>query len=333
MNFANLYRPTTLDEVIGQKSIITILKNQLLNNCFNNYLFAGPSGDGKTTTARAFGNALKAEIIEVDAASNNGVDNIRAINDLVYERSLHGEYKVIILDEAHMLTLQSWNALLKTLEETPKYTIFILCTTDPQKIPQTILNRVQRFNFTKIDASSIYERLKYICTQESIPYEEDALSYISKVSDGSMREAISLLEQASMLAPSLTLNGVFELLGGVSYKSYFELANNLLDGEEAKTILSIENISNSGGDLKLFIDQYINFNLDILKYILFKNIEITKIPNRFLPDLNNLTNIEKPDSYYNYVVNKLLNLKGLLKYDSNIKSTIEIIMIQIARCQ
>lgn len=286
-----------------------------------------------TTCARIFANKLGSTPIEIDAASNSGVDNIRLIIEDAQERSISSKYKVFILDEAHMLSNAAWNAILKTIEEPPKYTIFIFCTTDPQKIPATILNRVQRYNFTTISISGIFKRLKYVCEQENYQYEESALDYIAKLSSGSMREALSLLGQIADYSTNINMDNVITVLGNYSYTYFFQLANALLDGDEKKVLSIINQYFNEGRDLKLFVDQYMNFNLDVIKYSLFKNCSLLNIPSNLQKDLENIINFDDPNKYYNYVVDKLLSLKNMIKYDTNIKSTIEIVMLQIARCQ
>ncbi|MBQ6632027.1 MAG: AAA family ATPase, partial [Romboutsia sp.] len=165
------YRPKDFNGVIGQESIIKILKQQLdTDNIFNCMIFSGVSGTGKTTVARIFADEVNKHCgypIEIDAASNNGVDNVKQIVSSAAERSINSEYKVYIIDEAHMLSTQAWNAFLKTIEEPPKYTIFIFCTTDPHKIPETIQNRCMRFNFTRVVPSLIEQKLDFICRSEN----------------------------------------------------------------------------------------------------------------------------------------------------------------------
>lgn len=334
VTLGNKYRPTDWSDVVEQDSIVTILNRQIeTGNVRNSYMFTGKSGGGKTTCARVFANKLGSVPIEVDAASNSGVDNIRLIIEDAQERSISSKYKVYIIDECHMLSNAAWNAILKTIEEPPKYTIFIFCTTDPQKVPATILNRVQRYNFTNISIKGILDRLMYVCIKENYECEESALDYIAKLADGSMREALSLLGQVADYSTTINMNNVIEVLGNYSYNYFFQLANSLLDGDESKALSIINNYFNEGRDLKLFVDQYMNFNLDVIKYSLFKDCSVLNIPNNLQADLNNIINFDNPSKYYNYVVDKLLSLKNMIKYDTNIKSTIEIVILQIARCQ
>lgn len=328
------YRPQTFNDVTEQGSIIKILDNQIKNNNIcNAMLFAGQSGGGKTTIARAFANKIDSQIIEIDAASNNGVDNIRNLIEEAQGRSVSNKYKTVILDEAHMLSNSAWNALLKLIEEPPQYTVFIFCTTDPQKIPATIASRVQRYNFTKISNNGIYDRLVYVCKEENLIYEDDALDYISKIANGSMREALSLLGQVVDYSNNININSTKEALGDYSQSKFFNLANAILDGNEKGVIEQFDNFINMGNDLKLFVDQYLEFNLDIVKYCLFKNIENLNIPNIYVSELNNLIAFDKPENYYNYIIDKLLKLKNDLKMDSNIKTTILVTLLQVARCQ
>ena len=334
LSLAVKYRPTEWEEVTEQKSIVTILNKQLETGDIRNVMvFSGKSGSGKTTCARLFANKLGSIPIEVDAASNSGVDNIRNIIVEAQERSLSSKYKVYILDEAHMLSNAAWNAALKLIEEPPTYTVFIFCTTDPQKIPATILNRAQRYNFTNISNTGIFNRLLHVCHQEGIQYSDDALDYISKMADGSMREALSLLDQALDFNPIVNVENAISALGNYSYSYFFNLVNASLDGDERVVLSTLDNYVKEGKDLKLFVDQYMSFCLDLIKYSIFKDCSSINIPNSFSRDLDIATNFDQPEKYYGYVVNKLLDLKNMIKYDTNIKNSVEVIMLQIARCQ
>lgn len=333
----NKYRPKTFEDALGQHSIIKILENQIATgNIKNAYAFVGPSGVGKTSLARAFFYSInqgQGQPIEIDAASNSSVENIRAIKQEAQERAIDGKYKLFIIDEVHMLSSAAFAALLKIIEEPPEYTIFILCTTDAQKIPPTIMNRIQRFNFTKIPVNEIVGRLEYICNQENFTNYKEAIEYIGKICNGCMREALTLLEKCADYSTDLSMNNVLEVLGYQSYDTMFELTNNMLDGNEAAVLQILTNIYNEGKDLKLFTDQYINFILDIDKYALFKNCDLINIPATKEQNIINLVNFDKPTHYYNYVLNKLLELKNSLKNDTDVKATIEIMFIQITRMQ
>lgn len=336
-NLYNKYRPQNWDEVLGQHTVVKILKNQIeKNELAHSILLAGSSGTGKTTIGRLIANNMnnyQGTPIELDIASNSGVDNVRALIDDAKNRAVDAPYKFYILDEVHMMTLAGYNAILKTLEEPPAYTYFILCTTDPQKIPQTILNRLQRFNFSKIPTEELVTRLNYICEQEGFINYTESTSYIAKIADGCAREAITLLDKCADYSNDLSLNNILNVLGYQSYNEMIKLANLMLDGNEAEVINIVENIYNNGNDLKLFIDQYINFILDIDKYILFKNFNLLKIPSTLENELINLTAFDNPANYYNYVLNKLLELKNQIKTDTDIKSTIEINFLRITRMQ
>lgn len=329
------YRPQKFEEVCSQKSVITILQRQIETKQFKNcYLFAGSSGVGKTTLARIFANEINRYIgtpIEIDAASNNGVDSIREIVANANERALDAEYKIFIIDECHTLTNQSWQSFLKCIEEPPKYTIFMFCTTDPQKIPATILNRVQRFNLTKIPMDEIKSRLTYVCKQEGFTNYNEAIDYIAKLASGCMREALSLLDKARDYSNNLGIENVINALGTFSYDDLFSLTNNLIDGNIANTLTIIENTYNKGTDLKLFIEQYTEFVLDLFKYCLFNDLSVTKFPSLLEDSVKYATGIENNVNFYSRFLDKIFEIKNAIKYDTNIKTTVEILMMDICR--
>lgn len=330
------YRPKEWDEVCGQSSIVKILTRQIerdeIKNCL---LFCGTTGAGKTTCGKLLAKKINkgiGEPIEIDAASNNGVDNVREIIASAQERAIDGKYKIFIIDECHGLSNQAWQAFLKCIEEPPKYTIFIFCTTDPQKIPDTIKNRVQIYRFSRISVDKIKERLAYICRCEGFTNYDEAIDYLAKLAEGSMRTAISYLEKAASYSTDLNINNVLASLGNYSYDIFFKLVDNLVDRNEAEVLKIISDFYDAGNDLKLFVDQFMNFCMDITKYSLFKTPEVTRIPSSYESSLQYSTNISNADKYFMYVVDKLLELKNMLKNDSSPRSTIEVIFLQIARC-
>lgn len=337
MSLATTYRPKTFSEVCSQRSIVNILQKQIELKSFKNaYIFYGASGCGKTTLARIFANAINNNLgspIEIDAASNNGVDNVKQIISLATERSIDSEYKIYIIDEAHSLTTQAWQAFLKCIEEPPKYTIFIFCTTEKNKIPEPVKNRCMVFNFTLIPYQVIFDRLCYICEQEGFTNYRETCDYISRITNGCLREAISLLEQVSEYDKNLSIEKTLFVLGNYSDDQYFDLINNLIDGNTANVINIIENIYNSGNDLKLFVDKFFSFCLDIAKYCICKDLAVTKFPSVYIEKINNATNFDTAVSYYSYVVDRLLELKNMLKNDIDPKSTLTVKLINIAECK
>lgn len=339
---ASKYRPHTLDEMVSQASIVKILNKQLeTGQVHNTYLFCGASGCGKTSAGRAFAAKLNnvpynkdmPGVIEIDAASNNGVDNVREITKSAMERSIQSKYKVYIIDECHALSSSSWQAFLKILEEPPAHTIFIFCTTDPQKIPATILNRVMRFNFTRIPSDLIFERLKYICREEGFTNYEQTCDYISRSCGGGMRDGISLLEKCASYDKDLSLDNCLDALGNFSYESFFALVNNIIDGNDVNVINCIQDVYNSGKDLKLFVTQFLDFCLDISKYILCQDIRVTRFPCTFEDRIKNSINFDNSLKYYDYITTNVLNILKEIKDSENTLSVVIVLFLRITRCQ
>ena len=335
------YRPNTFEAVCGNQVTVQILKRVLDLGCPKNaYLFAGPSGCGKTTLARLFAKALNNDACdpnEIDAASNNGVDAVRTIMESANQRSLTGTYKIYIIDECHAITTAGWQAFLKGIEETPEYTIFMFCTTEPNKIPITILNRVQRFNITKIDTQEIKNRLIHICQQEGFTNYEDTCELISKLCDGCMRDAITKLDQCADLSKDLSLNNTKLVLGEAPFERMLKLTNCLIAGEEQYTLAAIDTLDKEGKDLKQFINEYLSFVLELTRYILFKNITVTNIPAYLEHSEDAMTNVAYTTSFdgalawFGYLTDKLLTIKNVIKYDTSVKAVVEAYLLQVCR--
>lgn len=267
------YRPTDFSSVTEQEILTTILKQQISSKQIQHcYLFCGPAGCGKTTCARIFANEINGGQgipVELDAASNNGVEDVRNIIQQAQTKSLDSEYKVFIIDECHSLSNAGWQAFLKLLEEPPAKSIFIFATTDPQKIPKTILSRVQRYDFQRISQQGIVHRLQYILANENIIVDQsniDAIEYIAKLADGGLRDAISLMDKCLAFTDELTLETVVKVLGVVDYDEMFRFTDTIIENKLNESIQLIESVHTSGKDLKQFVKQYIQFLLDIQKY-------------------------------------------------------------------
>lgn len=329
------YRPRTFEDVCGQNITVKLLHKVIETKKFQNvYLFAGSSGCGKTTTARIFANSINKGIgspIEIDAASNNGVDEVRAIIDSAKQRAIVGEYKIFIIDEAHAITTQGWQAFLKGIEEPPKYTIFIFCTTDPNKIPVTVLNRMQRFNFTPLSLEEVYNRLLYICQQEHFTNFEQTCDLISKLSNGCMREAITYLDTISGFSTNLSLDLAKQIFKNVSYETMFKLTWALQNKNEKDLFTILDELVINGQDLKAFIDTYLTFILDLNKYKIFNTLSVTKIPEYLSSEKNPVVQFTTKDDNFVDFANKLaetlFKIKSAIKYDQTVKETIIVLLL------
>ena len=283
-------RPHTFVDVVGQKHIVRVLHNQLLSNQISHaYLFCGTRGTGKTSVSRIFARAINCtslqegnpcntcesclsilaerniDVVEVDAASNNSVENIRDLRNDVTHAPINGKYKVYIIDEVHMLSTSAFNALLKTLEEPPPHVIFILATTDQQKLPATILSRCQRYDFRRISAVDMIAALKKHLSDEGIEYEEKALEYIAYHSDGAMRDALSLLDQSLSTDESkLYYSQVLEMLGAVDRAHLFDFTAALSVSDSTKVMQIITQAMTGGRDASQFVADLIRHFRDVL---------------------------------------------------------------------
>ena len=324
---ATKYRPRTFKEVVCQDNIKKVLTNQLeTGEVKQAYLFCGSAGTGKTTSARIFANEVnggKGKPIEIDGASNNGVDNIRNIIDDCRMKSLDSKYKVYIIDEVHMLSIGAFNALLKVLEEPPKGVIFILCTTDPHKIPATILSRVQRFQFKRIPQNEVVKRLQYVLQQEGkITYDMEALQYIAKLADGGMRDALMKLDTVLGYTTEITMEAVLDCLGITNYDYLFKIVNSIIKQDATTPMQLIDDLYKQGKDLKLFVKDLSKFILDLCKLELTQDINTTMIPPELKTKCTRLLCKCDLDLLVDIMdaVNKLMDK---IKYEQNPKSLIE----------
>ena len=329
------YRPQDFESVAGQRSVIRILERMCEKKEYPHaMLFAGASGCGKTTMARILASKINGNLNgleEMDAASNNGVDNIRNIIKSAQERSVSSKYKIFLIDECHALTGAAWQALLKSIEEPPEFTIFMLCTTDPQKIPQTIINRCQRYNISKISTDKIIDRLRFICNKEGFTNFEESIQYIAKISDGGMRLAISTLEKVASFSTDITIENTLEALGNYSYTMFFKLVNDIIDSKSDEVLKTVSDIYYKGNDLKVFVDQFFSFCLDVTKYCLFKSTDLIEIPNSQEEALKLSTNFDSAEKYYMVIVDKLFELKHKIKNETAVRTTVEASFLNMAR--
>ncbi len=345
------YRPASFDDVVGQKHIVQTLKNAISKNRIAHaYLFCGPRGTGKTSIAKIFARTLNCtgenppcmecencrlslsgthpDIIEIDAASNNGVDEVRSLIDRVGYAPLEGKYKVYIIDEVHMMTSGAFNALLKTIEEPPAHVIFIFATTEPHKVLPTILSRCQRYDFSKVSHRDIQERLSYVCQQESVNADEEALSLVAELADGGMRDALSILDQCIAYEQDhLTIDDVREIYGVVQPEEIGNLVENLTPEKANDAIESLKVIENKGMDMKRFTADLISLYKDSLLQEMAAQTNLISekrkqvIEKSFLP---------QPVDKRIQILNDLMNLYNKLAYSSNVMDYIETILLKNA---
>lgn len=296
-NLANKFRPRTFEDVVEQDVVKSILKKICESEQIEsrNFLLIGPAGCSKTTQARIMANVLndgKGEPIEVDAASNNGVEAMRNLVDQASSYPVGTKWKVIIVDEVHVLSQAAWQVLLKPLETGVGRTIWILCTTNPEKIPATILSRVQTFQLSKISLEGINSRLKYILEAEKsegrkITYTDDAVNYIAKLANGGMRDAITLMDKALSYSEELTIENLSQALNLPNYDDYFALLNALAKKDNTKIATIINSVYNSGVNFVKWFEGFHSFVCNIVKYIFLQDINQTMIPSYYQDKIKN----------------------------------------------
>ena len=350
------YRPLVFDDVIGQEHIIRTLKNQIKNNNLSHaYLFCGTRGTGKTTTAKILSRAVNCisqdkeapcnecemckgildgsnlDVIEIDAASNNSVDDIRELRDTVKYTPNGSKYKVYIIDEVHMLSQGAFNALLKTLEEPPSYVIFILATTEPNKIPATILSRCQRFDFKRVSIETLMDRMRLICEKENVDIDEDALRIVARNGQGSVRDSLSILDKCvSFSSEKLTAEKVLDLLGSADPSQLFDFAKAIIDSDIQKSMKLIDDYYMWGKDLKILVQDTTQF---------FRSLMMVKIfnkPDEFM-DLTEEYAEKMVEVAKKVEMTEIIRILGILselsnnlKYSTNQRITLEIYIMKLS---
>ena len=361
MSYQALYRkfrPDNFEDVKGQDHIVTTLKNQIKSDHIGHaYLFCGTRGTGKTTVAKIFAKAVNCEnpggkgpcgecamcrsiaegssmnVIEMDAASNNKVDDIRQVIEEVQYSPANGKYKVYIIDEVHMLTTSAFNALLKTLEEPPSYLIFILATTEVHKIPLTILSRCQRYDFKRISVQTIADRLKELLDKEGIEAEEKALLYIAKLADGALRDGLSLLEQciSFYFGEKLTYEKVLKVLGAVDTEVYADFVKILANDDVAGMISMLDDVIAAGKDLTRFCDELIWYLRNLLMAKTTEHPEkIVDMSEENCRTLIEVSKLLETEMIFRYI-RVLSDVENQMKYASQKRVLFEIALLKLGK--